>query len=232
MRASGYKTVFFDLDHTLWDFKTNSQKVLKELFTEAGLHRKGLDFQEFYQVYNQVNDQKWTLYRQGRIDKFRLRKERFVDTLLHFSIDERQLGEYFESQYVERSPRQTALMPGAIEVLNYLYEKYQLAIITNGFTSVQMTKLKFTGLEKYFTTVITSEMAGANKPEAKIFVAALKQTATKRPEAVMIGDHIDADVVGAKNAGIDQIWYNQEEIVSDCKPTHQIRELTEIIDLL
>lgn len=232
MRASGYKTVFFDLDHTLWDFKTNSRKVLKELFTEAELHRKGLDFDEFFHVYNLINDQKWTLYRQGLLDKFRLRKERFADTLRHFGIDEKHLGDYFESQNVERSPRQTALMPGALEVLDYLFEKYQLAIITNGFTTVQQTKLKSTGLAKYFKAVITSEMAGANKPEAKIFVTALKETGTKRPEAVMIGDHIDADVAGAKNAGIDQIWYNQSGTTSDLKPTYQISNLTELMKVL
>lgn len=232
MASHGYKTLFFDLDHTLWDFHTNSTVVLKEIFTETELHRKGLDFEEFYTVYNRVNDQKWALYREGKIDKYRLRKERFADTLAHFRIEEVHLGDYFEQQYVERSPRQTALMPGALDTLNYLHEKYTLAIITNGFTSVQLVKLKSSGLEKYFKEIVTSEMAGANKPEAKIFVTALKKTNTRREEAIMIGDHPEADIAGARNVGLDQVWYNPNGMKSDVKPTHEIRHLSSLISIL
>ncbi|GCD76923.1 noncanonical pyrimidine nucleotidase, YjjG family protein [Thermaurantimonas aggregans] len=232
MALRSYETLFFDLDHTLWDFHTNSTTVLKEIFTETGLHLKGLEFEEFYTVYNRVNDQKWALYREGKIDKYRLRKERFADTLAHFQIQEVHLGNYFEQQYVERSPQQTALMPGALEALNYLYEKYQLAIITNGFTSVQLVKLKSSGLDKYFKEIVTSEMAGANKPEAKIFVTALKKTQSKREETIMIGDHLEADIAGARNVGIDQIWYNPEGQKSDVKPTYEIDNLTALISLL
>ena len=232
MGHSKYKIVFFDLDHTLWDFQTNSALVLKELFTETNLCCKGLDFEEFYVVYNQVNDQKWALYREGKIDKYRLRKERFVDTLLHFQIEESHLGEYFESQYTERSPLKTALMPGAREVLDYLHAKYTLAIITNGFTDVQMTKLKSAGIEKYFKAVVTSEMAGANKPEARIFVSALKKTQCCRQEAVMVGDHPEADIAGARNAGIDQIWYNYGNQKAGTRPTYEITALSELTKIL
>lgn len=232
MGCSFYKTVFFDLDHTLWDFKTNSTEVLKELFTETHLHKRGIDFDHFCMVYNQVNDNKWALYREGKIDKYQLRKERFMDTLLHFHIDESHLGEYFESQYVERSPQKTALMPGAVEVVEYLSSKYTLAIITNGFTAVQLTKLRSSGLDKYFQIVITSEMAKANKPEAKIFVTALKYTNSRRQEAIMVGDHPEADISGARNVGMDQIWYNQAGKKAGISPTYEIAQLSELLNIL
>ncbi|MFN3951915.1 MAG: YjjG family noncanonical pyrimidine nucleotidase [Thermaurantimonas sp.] len=232
MGHSPYKIVFFDLDHTLWDFQTNSTQVLKELFSETNLGSKGLDFDEFYSIYNQVNDHKWALYREGKIDKYRLRKERFAHTLRHFHIEEPHLGEYFESQYVERSPLKTALMPGAREVLDYLRAKYTLAIITNGFTHVQITKLKSTGLDRYFAAVVTSEMAKANKPEAKIFVTALNITRSRRSDAIMIGDHPEADIAGARNAGIDQIWYNHGNQTSNVRPTYQITNLSELTNIL
>lgn len=227
-----YRVVFFDLDHTLWDFKTNSALVLKELFFETNLSSRGLDFEEFYTVYNRINDRKWALYREGKIDKYRLRKERFADTLLHFQIKETHLGEYFESQYVERSPRQTALMPGATEILEYLFSKYTLAIITNGFTEVQMTKLKSTGLNKYFKTLVTSEMAKANKPDAKIFVTALRTAQCRRNEAIMIGDHPEADIAGARNVGIDQVWYNHGRQKADIRPTYEIYAFSELTNIL
>ena len=61
-----YTHLFFDLDHTLWDFEKNSRITLVELFEEKHLDRLGVpDFDAFYTAYKEENDLLWARYRKG-----------------------------------------------------------------------------------------------------------------------------------------------------------------------
>lgn len=227
-----YKHIFFDLDHTLWDFHTNSSLALQHLFVQHELEaRLRVTSQVFLDTYVRVNDEMWDKYRKGNIDKSTLRKERFKQTLSHFGHNDPELGERLDTEYLEVSPHQTALIPGTIEVLEYLAPRYQLHILTNGFTEIQNIKLTKSGLKNYFRHIITSESIGVNKPHAPVFVESLKRTGATRNESLMVGDNLAADILGAKNSGIDQVYFNPGSVPHKEKVTFEIRELKELLKL-
>lgn len=225
--------VFFDLDHTLWDFKMNSRETLGELFHEMRLASHGVqDVEAFIESYERVNDLKWAQYRKGEIDKQTLRNTRFRDALRHFEVDHPELAHEMEIAYIDRSPHKTNLFPGAIETLGYLQEKYALHIITNGFSEVQDVKLNKSGLKPFFETVITSEQVGVNKPDPKIFLHALQSTGAKRNQSVMVGDNLEADVRGARRVGMHAVFFNPESANHDDKVSAEIFQLEQLTKLL
>jgi putative hydrolase of the HAD superfamily len=155
------KTIFFDLDHTLWDFESNSTEALLDLIDENNIHsRMTGEVDTFIQRYKQINHVYWEAYRKGEMEKSELRIGRFRDSLSEFGIDDPNVHEKFAQGYIQISPEKTNLFPHAIETLEYLSEKYPIFIITNGFEEVQRRKIRNCGMEKYFKAVITSEMAG------------------------------------------------------------------------
>lgn len=228
-----YEHIFFDLDHTLWDFKTNSRNALEQLHEEFILLRSPkLKFNDFYYRYVEVNDHWWQQYRMGKVGKQDLRGGRFRDTLQHFGITDEVLTETLAHEYTARSPYQTTLFPGAIETLETLVERgHILHIITNGFEEVQHIKLSESKLRTYFDQVITSEMVKARKPEPQIFDHAFKLSGAKPSESLMIGDSLIADIRGAELAGMDQVYFNPEGNKHDYSPTYEIRELEEMLEL-
>ena len=208
--------IFFDLDHTLWDFETNSKNAITELFTEFNLDSFGFSIDEYFPIYLRCNDYCWEKYRNNEMNKDLLRHQRFYLSLKDFGVVDRQLAKKIGKRYVDMSPTKTALMPGTIEILDYLAPKYPLHIITNGFEEVQFLKMRNTGIEKYFTKVITSEKVGQRKPEPKIFKYALKKTNCQAENALMIGDNLEVDIKGAHKVGLQVIWYNHhQEVVED-----------------
>lgn len=216
-----YKHIFFDLDHTLWDFEQNSKEALKELFEEYNLQELlAQSFNDFMQVYHDINHAYWDAYKKGNTTREALRNGRFIDTLKHFNCKNEQLAITISEDYIQRSPYKKQLFDGAIQVLDYLKNKaYILHIITNGFNEVQFIKLTESALLPYFKTITTSENAGHNKPHDKIFIHALAQAGAQKSESIMIGDNFEADVEGAIKAGIDAIWFNplKEEVVTELK---------------
>jgi putative hydrolase of the HAD superfamily len=232
MHKKSYEHLFFDLDHTLWDFSKNSRETLEELYHDFQLHEHIPDFETFFVAYHQVNDEKWSLYRKGLLSKEMLRATRFLDTLRRFHLDQPDMAIKMDQQYLERSPYKTHLLPGAIEVLGALYEKHPLHIVTNGFIQVQQIKLVHSGLRPFFKHAISSEEIGVNKPDPKIFTHALRQTGASRKTSLMIGDNWEADVVGARNVGIDQVFFNPNGIGAELEATYQIKELRELLNIL
>lgn len=225
--------LFFDLDHTLWDFQSNSRETLKELFHDLELDKHGVqDLHDFIRVYEEVNDEKWAQYRAGIIDKATLRSTRFVDSLKKFEIDHPEVAHKLEVEYIKRSPHKTILFPNALSTLEDLGEKYELHIITNGFTEVQDIKLSKSGLKPFFKSVITSEHVGVNKPDPKIFLHALESAGAKRSRSVMIGDSLDADIRGARRVGMHQVYFNPHGNHHDDKISAEIRSLEELRKLL
>ena len=202
------KYVFFDLDHTLWDFEKNSDLTFQKLFTEYHID---LDVAVFLDVYKPINFKYWRLYRQEKVSKEQLRYRRLKEAFdaVHFSISD-ELIDTLAIQYIKFMPNFNHLFDGAIDILNYLKDKYQLHIITNGFEEVQTKKMKSSKIYHYFDQVITSESVGVKKPNPLIFEHALRVAKATKENSIMIGDSIEADIEGAINFGVKAIYCDFE----------------------
>lgn len=228
-----YKHIFFDLDRTLWDFDSNSKEALSEIYRRFDLKGLGVKDQDtFIDQYILVNEKMWDAYRKGLLSKAKLRSERFLNTLKLFGVDETELANEIGDYYILASPRKTGLFPGTKEVLSYLKKKYPLHIITNGFDEVQHLKLAYSGLSSFFEEIITSEYCNAKKPNPKIFHYALEKTGALASESIMIGDDIPVDLHGAKQVGIDTVYFNPNYLTHDEKMTYEVNHLRELCKFL
>jgi putative hydrolase of the HAD superfamily len=228
-----YKHVFFDLDHTLWDFERNADETKRELFEVLKLREKGIaTYETFREKYLDINLALWALYREDKIGKGELNFRRFYDTLCLLGVDDRPLGEAMASGFIEGISARTYLFPFAMEVLEYLHPKYQIHIITNGFEEVQFAKLRNSGMDRYFNSVITSEEAGVRKPDPKIFHYALRKTGALAQDSLMIGDDLEVDMAGARQLGMDQLYVNHDRKQHDEPVTLEVFSLGEIMGLL
>lgn len=225
-----YRHLFFDLDHTLWDFRSNSRAVLTELCAEL-LGGHGFTAETFIPVYERVNAALWARLDSGAIGRDVLRAMRFKQALQHFGIEDGPLAARLEQNYMARCPVRAMLMPGALELLRDLHPRYRLHIITNGFTEVQLVKLRSSGIRGFFSVVLTSEMAGAAKPNARIFRHALRSAGARAGESLMVGDNAMADIAGGRSAGLDQAHYSPEE-EGDPQATYRVSRLEELRGIL
>jgi putative hydrolase of the HAD superfamily len=226
-----YKHLFFDLDHTLWDFDANARATLQQLHIDLDLVSKGIhDFDLFYQNYLVHNEKLWARYRNGHIKQEELRLKRMWLTLLDFKIADEALAQQLNELFLQLLPGRTILFPDTKEVLQYLLDKgYQLHLITNGFEETQHSKLKYSGLTPFFREVITSEGSNSLKPQKEIFDYALERAGATAAESIMIGDSLEIDVAGALNAGMDAIHVNFTGAVSEgVHPTYTITGLKEL----
>lgn len=227
--AKSYKHIFFDLDRTLWDFDATAQEAFEDIYTRFNLKDKGIkNVNIFKEYYNHHNEILWTQYRKGRLTKEVLRGLRFHLTLKEFDIIDDDLAQQIGAHYVKISPLIVNLFPNTYEILDYLQTKYQLHIITNGFSEVQFTKLKASDLEKYFDKVITSEKADVKKPDAKIFLYALSKADANIEESIMIGDDLEVDILGARNMGMDQVFFDPFSKSKQNGATYYINDLIEL----
>ncbi len=207
--SNGKTDIFFDLDHTLWDFERNAEETLMELFDTYRFSSFGIGSAAlFIETYNRNNHRLWALYHQGRISKSELREARFADTFIELGIDAALFPLAFERDYLLLCPQKTHLFPDTHETLGYLREKYTLHLISNGFGDASETKVTMCDLRKYFSTIVISERVGVHKPHPEIFHYAVANAKTAIPESVMIGDSVEADVRGAQNVGMDAIFFN------------------------
>lgn len=225
-----YRHLFFDLDHTLWDFEANAHATLSELYETMELKKRGVsDFDQFHKNYLQHNEKLWERYRNGFIKQEELRVKRMFLSLLDFKIADETLARKMSTQFLDLLPTRTILFPYTIEILKYLQNKnYELHLITNGFEKTQHSKLKHSGLNHYFKEIITSEGSNSLKPNKDIFDFALEKANASKKESIMIGDSVEVDIVGAMNAGIDQVFVNHLNIQTDVTPTYTIHSLKEM----
>jgi putative hydrolase of the HAD superfamily len=202
--------IFFDLDHTLWDFDKNSEMAFDRIFKTK--HQE-IVTQDFIKEYIPINQECWKLYQNDKITHQELRYNRlkFSFDALNYVISEENILE-IANDYIEFLTDNNYLFDGAIEVLEYLKPKYKLHIITNGFAHVQEKKINNASLGGYFSTITNSELAGVKKPNSIIFDYALKLANTSKESSIMIGDDFEADVNGALNAGIDAIFFNEKRV--------------------
>ncbi len=227
-----YKHLFFDLDDTLWDFKRNSTEALSHLFDKYELPKQGLNLAFFLSTFHAINERLWKQYSYGRIDKEFLRTKRFkmIFNELGYFDEERIID--FGHEYLKVCPYNTHLVDGTLEVLEYLFPKYKLHVITNGFEEIAHIKLTSSGLDKYFEKVITSEKIGVKKPNPIIFEFALTETDAAREASIMIGNDVEADIMGAANVNVDQVYCNFNQMKSTFFPTFEISHLTELMNIL
>jgi putative hydrolase of the HAD superfamily len=225
-----YKHLFFDLDHTLWDFEANARSTLEELFFKLKLEERGVnDFDLFHKNYLIHNEKLWELYRNGFIKQDELRVKRMRLALLDFKIADEALAKEMSVKFLDQLPTRTILFPYSKEILLYLTDKgYSLHLITNGFENTQHSKLKYSGLTNFFKEVITSEGSNSLKPNKEIFDFALEKTKATINESIMIGDSIEVDIIGAMNVGMDQVFVNYHRIPTDVKPTYTVNFLKEL----
>ncbi|MCC2547578.1 YjjG family noncanonical pyrimidine nucleotidase [Hymenobacter sp. BT175] len=228
-----YRHLFFDLDHTLWDFEKNADETLRTLFEQHDLGRFGISVEDFIRVYSDINHALWRLYQNNKITQQQLREVRFVRTLARLGVAEADVPADISRQFTDILPRKAAVFPFTYDVLDYLQAKYTLHLITNGFKDIQHIKLTSSRLTHYFQEIITSECAGGFlKPDRRIFDYALQLTGARAGESLMIGDNLECDVLGAYNAGLDQVYFNPGKRRHFAQTTYEISCLSELKDIL
>ena len=217
--------VFFDLDHTLWDFERNSALTFEKILFE---HKVTVDLPDFLEVYIPINLAFWKLYREEKITKSALRYQRLKTVFdeLKYTISDETIDQ-LAIDYIKHLSSYNHLFPNAIEVLEYLKPKYNLHIITNGFQEIQEKKMVNANIRDYFDQIINSEMAGVKKPNPLIFQLALNSANTTSDSSIMIGDSIEADILGAKAVGLHTLHFNahNDPVHEIC---HMIHDLSEI----
>ena len=221
--------IFFDLDHTLWDFDKNSELAFEKIFKE---NHPTLDTKVFIAVYAPINQACWKLYQVDKITQEELRYKRLKDSFdaINYSISDDEILK-FSIDYINYLPENNTLFDGTKEVLEYLNKKYKLHVITNGFADVQHKKINNSGIASYFSSITNSEMAGVKKPHPKIYEHALNLANTKKKNAIMIGDCLVADIKGAIDFGIRAIYFNPEkkEVSFDGMSINHLLELKNIL---
>ncbi len=228
-----YKCVFFDLDHTLWDYETNSEEALLELYEQYELAKMGsVPFNEFYKGFVRINNEIWDSYDRGLIPKEVIRNERFDRVFRNAGIVNYNLSMRFSEDYVNESPKKANLVAHAKDVLDYLHPRYALYIITNGFEEIQSTKLASSGITNYFKGVVTSARAGYKKPEKGIFDFALRENGFTCSDSIMIGDNLLTDIAGARSASVDTVYYNPYKLQHEENVTYEIHSLKELMSIL
>ncbi len=224
-----YKHLFFDLDRTLWDFDAAAEVAFERIYDKYDLKSLGIpSAHDFHEVYHPLNEHLWELYRAEKITKSDLNRTRFEQPLAQYGIHDTALADHLSEDYVYWSPRIVRLVPGTMELLDYLKHKYHLHLITNGFQEVQDTKLSLSGMKPYFETLTVSEEVGVKKPNPEIFHYALRKANATAEESLVIGDEMAVDIDGARAAGIDQIFFNPKEEKVEGERTFEVRKLLEI----
>jgi YjjG family noncanonical pyrimidine nucleotidase len=225
------KHIFFDLDHTLWDFEKNSTEAILELFVRHELNREINSFDNFIDDYQRINVEHWDKYNRGEIDKHTVRYGRFHELFEKYGVADLSFAQKFADDYILIAPHKTHLFPGTHEVLQYLKPRYKLHLITNGFKEVLELKMGPTKLKPYFDLILSAEDVGVNKPNPLVFKTALQKTNAKPDESLMIGDSYEADILGAKNVGMHTLHFNPKRAPK--KPeSAEIHELSELLHLL
>ena len=225
-----YKHLFFDLDHTLWDFEKNSSESLEEIFYNSDLTSHGVtSLENFVTSFLRINTELWDAFDRGKLHHSYIRENRFKMVFEELGVicpeNHVEIGEI----YLQTLPSKKHLLEGALELLNYVSAKgYQLHIVTNGFNEIQARKIASSGISHFFQNVVTFENANAKKPDPKIFAYALKVSGAQPEESIMIGDNWIADILGAKQFGIDTIYVNPAGLKFDEDPTYDIRRLEEL----
>lgn len=226
-----YSDIFFDLDRTLWDFDRNSAETLNELYESYGLKNE-LEIENFVfiQSFREVNAREWRDFRKGIKTKEELRENRFIKTFLKYGSNDLEKARKLSFEYTEICPHKTHLVDGAQDLLESLFDKCNMHIITNGFSEIQHIKIDSSEIRKYFKQIIISDDTPYRKPQREIFYEGIKRAKTSFKNSVMIGDDWNNDIQGAYRAGMDQVFFNPQNkaVIEKGSSTYEIKKLIEI----
>jgi putative hydrolase of the HAD superfamily len=227
-----YQVLFFDLDHTLWDYVSSSKETLSDLFDVYLVQHQLFDFESFFKSFNKVNEKLWHQYNKGKIGKEQIRENRFDQILIALGIGDKSLSLKISTEYLYECPRKPNLLPHALSILETLHKKHPMYILTNGFEDVQAIKLEASGINHYFEQVITSDGCGYTKPDTAFFAHALELSQCTSSSALMIGDNLKTDIAGALNSGIDTVYFNPSKNGRPHKSTFEVSSLDQILGIL
>lgn len=225
-----YKTLIFDADDTLFDFKASEKEALEKTLLEYKIN-----YNEEYHLtaYKNINTKIWKELEDGKITQRELKVERFKRYCDYLKYD---FNPYeFSQKYMENLSNSSILFEESLELIKTLAKNFKLLIITNGLTKVQSGRIKKSLIAPYFEDIIISEEVGISKPNPEIFRLSLeKNNIFSKEEILMIGDNLGSDIKGGLNFGIDTCFYNPErkEIKEDIKPTFEIKKLNELFKIL
>lgn len=228
-----YKSLFIDLDDTVYDFSAASEESFRETYELLQYGRFFDSFEHYLSIYKPYNLELWHIYGEGKITKEELNRRRYSYPLECVGIHDQELADTFCREALSRIPTKGPLMPGAIELLEYLRPKYRMFILSNGFKELQSRKMHAAGIDKYFDELILSENIGVNKPNRELYDYALHKTGSILEESLMIGDMFETDITGAANIGMEQIYYNPKgKQGHPFVPTYEVKHLLEIKEIL
>lgn len=228
-----YKNLFIDLDDTIYDFSGASRESFRETYDLLHYERYFDSFEHYLSLYEPYNLELWRIYGEGKITKEELNRRRYNHPLECVGVNDQQLADTFCREALGRIPTKGPLMPGALELLEYLRPKYNMYILSNGFKELQSRKMRTAGIDGYFDALILSEDIGINKPNRELYEYALVRTGSKLNESLMIGDMFDTDIVGAANIGMEQMYYNPKEKKGHAfSPTYEVTHLLQIKEIL
>lgn len=224
--------LLFDLDHTLWDCSANSVASLRKIFADNGFASSFSSFDEFNNNFQRINDELWAaLPNNSHMTVDYVRRERFVRTLKMVNINDEDLFDKVDHDYMILMSRAPKSMPNAHEVLSKLSLKYEIDIVSNGVADVQESKLRSCGLDVFVKKLFISDKVGAMKPQREYFDHVLKELGCGPDECLMIGDNPETDIKGAQDCGIQSIWYNSRHMDVDIDAI-EIKDLKELLTLL
>lgn len=230
--TKAYSAVFIDWDDTLWDFKANAYVALEKAYEKHGLQHYFDSFQHFYTLYERRNKELWAEYAQEKISKDELQKERFIYPFSMVGHKDEMLSERVGTDFLELTIQQNNLVKDAADIMQYMAQKYPIVIVSNGFKEVQYRKIASSGLTPYISHVVLSEEVGCQKPNKQIFEYALTLVGKQPSEVIMIGDNIETDIKGAAMMGMDTIYLSDKEPLTTDYPTHTVRALREIRQII
>lgn len=232
-----YKALFLDWDDTIGDFKNAAFRSLQEIYAKHHLEAMGYSFEAFYETYSQHNLYLWEQYGLDKVTKDYLEHDRFFYPLMMAPKplpmkEASELAQIVGKEHLNHTTDYFAPLPGAIDFVRALAEKYPLTIVSNGFVEVQYKKIEASGLRNCFAHIILSEEVGCQKPNPKIYEEALRQNGLKADDVLMIGDSWTSDIQGAINAGIDQLWVSPAAEADEHPATYKVSCLADALALL
>jgi YjjG family noncanonical pyrimidine nucleotidase len=227
-----YRHLFFDLDHTLWDFDRNSAESIAELYDTHRLADRGVPSADaFAEQFIIINKQLWADYDRDLIAHEYIREHRFPLVMNALGLTDTTGCAELNTDYLRLLPRKAHLTDAARDILEYLHGRYRMHIITNGFAEIQAVKMASADIAHFFEHVVTTTAADAKKPDPRIFEYALTVSGATVSESLMLGDNYEADILGAKAVGLDTVFYNPKgEVVADpasfdIRHWHELKEI-------
>ena len=223
------RNVLFDLDDTLFDFHKAEKIALTKTLVHFGIDPT----EETLALYSTINAAHWKRLELGEISREEVKVGRYRELFKTIGVecDPVKATAYYESMLAIGH----YFMPGAPELLEELYGKYRLYIVSNGTAKVQEGRIESSGIAKYMDGIFISQVLGANKPDKQFFDICFAEIPDfSLSETVIIGDSLSSDIKGGINAGITTVWFNPKGIENDndIKPDYTIKELSEVPGLL